>query len=420
MTREHAKDDPRAHADPTAGRDAVIFVPGLGADWGDHRLDQTAQRIAEAFDRNAASAAARFSVKLSVEEEEYVPGVPTRRCTILREDASGSAPVLDLYAFYYQSALRDRFERRNLLVKALLVFAAIVIHLPKVLLAPFRKRSRRGLSRKDSIQVLQAIGMLFLLIVYMGFLIWAVYQTLTTTIPKLGGPNPSVTVPQTIVVIAALIGALIPGIREWISKEAVTYVSLIYYVLLGEQKQVIAGRFSSLVEHIAEAKDPVHPRIHILAYSFGSIVALDSVFPRGREPGVRLGLLDTMVTIGTPFDAIRTWWPKYFTERHSYTSHPTRWINVYAPADVLGSNFRNDTAKPEADQSVTLVGGKRGPLPENIVYAVGPALEEVGLVGLITLMGIRAHALYWEDAPGAESVYGVVIPEMYRDSAALA
>jgi hypothetical protein len=126
-----------------------------------------------------------------------------------------------------------------------------------------------------------------------------------------------------------------------------------------------------------------------------------------------------MVTIGTPFDAIRTWWPKFFTERHALESHPNRWINVYAPADVLGSNFRNDTDKLEANQSVTLVGGKRGPLPENIVYAVGPGLEEVGVIGLITLMGIRAHALYWEDTPGAESVYGVVIPEMYRGSAAL-
>ena len=43
----------------------------------------------------------------------------------------------------------------------------------------------------------------------------------------------------------------------------------------------------------------------------------------------------------------------------------------------------------------------------------------MNLFGLITLMGIRAHALYWEDTPGAESVYGVLIPQMYHRSKVL-
>jgi hypothetical protein len=223
---------PAGSIGPSPPRDAVIFLPGLGADWGDHRLDEAAQLMADAFER-AATAAPKFSVKLEVGEENYAPDSPTRRCTILREDASGTTPVLDMYAFYYQSTLRDRFERRNLLVKALLVLAAIVIHVPKVIVALFR--GTRGKSRKDMIQVLQAVSILLLLIVYMGVLVWALIQTVTS-LPAHAGKTPKVTTPQVVVVLRALIGAMDPGIREWVSKAAVNYVSLIYYVLLGEQR----------------------------------------------------------------------------------------------------------------------------------------------------------------------------------------
>jgi hypothetical protein len=37
----------------------------------------------------------------------------------------------------------------------------------------------------------------------------------------------------------------------------------------------------------------------------------------------------------------------------------------------------------------------------------------------ITLMGIRGHALYWGDILGAESVYSVLLPQMYGGSQVL-
>ena len=35
-------------------------------------------------------------------------------------------------------------------------------------------------------------------------------------------------------------------------------------------------------------------RIHLMGHSFGTIVVLDSLFPRGREPGPRVELVKTM------------------------------------------------------------------------------------------------------------------------------
>ena len=200
--QKHSEGALSMSSETAAPRDAVIFLPGLAAEWGDRRLDETALRIAAAFDRNAATAAAHFSVKLAVEEEEYASGCTTRRCTILRTAGAITTPVLDLYAFYYQSALRAQFERRNLFLKAVLVLAAIVIHVPKVLLA-LLPRSSLAKSRKATVQILQSLAIMCLLAVYMGTLVWALIQTVMA-LPELGGGKSSVTLPQTVIVVSAM------------------------------------------------------------------------------------------------------------------------------------------------------------------------------------------------------------------------
>jgi hypothetical protein len=406
-----------APATPGGERDAVILVPGLASEWGDRTLEAAAERIAGAFDRNAATGAARFSVKLEVGEEEFGPNLRTRVCTILRADASATTPVLDLYGFEYRAAMTERFERRPLVIKALLVLLAVMVHLPRVIRAMVAGK-KAGKTLKETLQVLYGMAILLLLSAYLALLVWALVQSVTS-IPELGGSNPGVTVPQILVVAGAALGFLFPGIRAWVVRGAIGYVALIHYLSVGERREVLQGRLAALFEHVGEKQTPSYGRVHVLAYSFGSIVALDAVFPRGRDPVRRVELLDTLVTIGTPYDAIRSWWPKYFSGRHAMPGRPARWVNVYAPADVLGSNFRNDSVAAPASESVHLEEGRRGPLPENVAYAVGPSLDEVGPLGVITLVGLRAHALYWDEDEEAETVYGVIIPRLYAGTAAM-
>jgi hypothetical protein len=84
------------------------------------------------------------------------------------------------------------------------------------------------------------------------------------------------------VVLAAALQALWPGLREGLVKGALTYISIIEYITYGERREVIASQFSDLLEHIAEKS--VYRHIHVVAYSFGSIVALDTLFPASRKP----------------------------------------------------------------------------------------------------------------------------------------
>jgi hypothetical protein len=303
-------------------------------------------------------------------------------------------------------------------VKAIVVLLAVLVHLPRVVRAMFTGK-KAGKTLKETVQVLYGIGILLLLSAYLGLLIWAVVQTVSS-FPELGGDNPGVTLPQILVVAGAALGFLFPGIREWVVRSASGYVALIHYLSVGERRQVLQGRLVALLEHIGEKEEPTYGRVNVIAYSFGSIVTLDTVFPRGKDPIQRMELLDTLVTIGTPYDAIRSWWPKYFSRRHAMPGRPARWLNVYAPADVLGSNFRNDPVAAPASESVRLEDGARGPLPENVVYAVGPSLDEIGPFGVITLVGLRAHALYWDEDEEAETVYGVIIPRLYAGTPAMA
>lgn len=398
-------------------RDAIVFLPALGAEWGDEGLEQTAHRMATALERKAQSAAAKFSVDLKAGEEKYSDEQKTRVCTIVRADESNRTPVADLYSFYYQDALTERFAKRNLVTKAFFVLLAIVVHLPRVVRALFSTHTSK--SPRETIQFVYAILILLLLCLYLGFLCFALYQT-ARGLTQLGGSNPDVSVPQLLVVAGAGIGVFIPRLRDWVSEAAVSYISLINYLSFGDRREVISGRLADLLEYVAEKDNPLYSRIIFLAYSFGTIVALDTLFPQEEEPSDRYRLIETLVTIGTPYDAIRSWWKSYFTERHGFSGYPENWLNVYAPADVLGSNFRMDGVQGEATDSIELLDGSKARLPNNLLYSAGPRLDEVGRLETITLIGLRVHAMYWQKELEAESAYGLILERLYEGKPALA
>ncbi len=90
----------------------------------------------------------------------------------------------------------------------------------------------------------------------------------------------------------------------------------------------------------SESTDEPYTSVHIVAFSFGSVVSLDLLFPHSR-PGARIGTIKNLVSIGCPFDIIRTYWPAYFKDRQKKSNVPEKWVNIYASLDVFGSNYGN-------------------------------------------------------------------------------
>ena len=438
------------------GRDCIVYLPGMGES---SRMDQTvdglAHILASALALNAADRTATFSAKVrAVEDLSLCKGEVG---TIYRKDEQGDYPVIDIYRLDYRGTLIERYENRNLLVKTLLLLLALPGGLLRVLRAMLPGRSAK--TRAEKFQLLYALGILCMLVVYLAILFGAVWTTIqdarrvSTTISSQkaktaktasDSPNPSQAdtpppetnkktvfgrLAQAVVVLWAAIGLFLPpkfNLKDMISKAAVDYVCLIYYLKLGEQRNIIVGRLETLIDKISQRSEnerkkgsgDAYRHIHLVAYSFGSIVALDTMFPADREPGRPLEAVDTLVTIGCPFDFVRALWPSYFDTRREYDEkRQVRWLNVYSPLDTLGSNFRNDPRKADPNINIRaeqIAPGSDVPAPTNVPFKEGLDLSELSWMSSFTLIGLRAHALYWSvKSEGEVNCFNDLVKQMY-------
>ncbi len=225
---------------------------------------------------------------------------------------------------------------------------------------------------------------------------------------------------------------------KFINTTAAGTVQLTNYINLGQQRDAIRGQFEQLVQDVSEGGTK-YRRYHIIAYSFGTIVAIDTVFPFNGRPSQAMRRVHTLVTIGSPFDFIRTYWPNYFRGRVYIQGLPARWLNIYSPADIMGSNFRDDDNDAAAEVSVNQPERNRkarssdarlsdtepaaapGDLarpapPENRVYHEGLYGERPTLIGWLSLRGLRIHGMYWNDEDKNESnCFAIVAEEMCPD-----
>ena len=130
-------------------------------------------------------------------------------------------------------------------------------------------------------------------------------------------------------------------------------------------------------------------------------------------------MLNTLVTIGCPFDLIRTYFQSYFTQRTAIAGDstsvvPVRWINIYSPLDVFGSNFRDDD-QPDAlpEKGVVLSQPSKSiRMPDkSISFNSGiPAGQKMGVLEFLALLGFKAHGFYWSrnDEPSVDCFRDVV------------
>jgi hypothetical protein len=135
-------------------------------------------------------------------------------------------------------------------------------------------------------------------------------------------------------------------------------------------------------------------RIHVLGYSFGSLVAVDALIPRAdgdTHSGDRFrGAVKTLTTVGCPADAVRLFYPKYFETRQSRVPR-LRWTNVFIAADVFGSNLAgDDDADVVPPDAVTKVF--QGVVPTSRRYTE----EQLSYRNALLAKGFRMHGGYWD------------------------
>jgi hypothetical protein len=415
--------------------DAIIFLPGLSRQWNDQSLELIACKIAVALDR-------RYGRLRFTSEGRYdtINGKKAKICTISmqRDRQDPPKPVIDVYELDYYKSLTQSFENRTILGKSVMMFIAIFTNLPRVLSALFNVR-RKSKTAMDKLQALYAICIFLILSAYMVLLLIAALGSASQLVqPAAGGAaepwlltllaNIGAHIAPFVVILTLVIVSLREKVLQFIVCAATDYVSLLNYMDFGERQNVIAGQLETFLDKLAEQANTPYRNYHIFAYSFGSIVALDTLFTFGMDIGEQTRHIDTLVTIGSPFDLIRAYWPDYFKARVAVPGVPRRGINLYSALDLLGSNFRNDPQQADAEPHIHcpaaqsshldgIDGGRIDPKPsdhDNIPYEQVMQAKHRSLFGLLTLQGLKVHSLYWEPSHEEErNCFSYILPRMY-------
>lgn len=148
--------------------------------------------------------------------------------------------------------------------------------------------------------------------------------------------------------------------------------------------------------------------IHLLGYSFGSLVLFDALFPKVtslRAPDEVLSVR-SLTTLGCPLDVVRMFHPEYVTNREA-RAPDAPWRNVFIATDVCGSNLLDSDDKAEstsaAEPKAFVIDGVT---PVSTRYLD----EELTFWSVLRIKGFRTHAGYWGSARDS-SCFDVLIEQ---------
>jgi hypothetical protein len=454
-------------------QDAILYIQGLAV----QPLEQTALRIAAAFEACSLSAGAAFMVSAGDDEVLATPRAPQLKSkvrTIQRINPDGSnTNMIDLYEFEYVDTLTKNNKDSNLIVKTLRLAMQLLVNVPRLWGAFVRRKSQKTLT--DRLQFVYALCVMTLLIVYLAVLITAVYGTVTQVISagQVGAaqavaqaaashsgtptasqfmvaqaqlPSPASAQTQvgisgsallpavgrlteligrwspSLVILIAVLEAFYPKLKQQSLDAAFYYHSALEYLSFGSRGSVLDGQLLALLDQI-EAKG--YQNLHVVTYSFGSILALDCFFPANQPPSERVKGVSTLTTVGCPFDMIRVFWPQYYADRQSLADLCQHWTNIYSPIDIFGSNFRNDAEllPPDPKTAFCLNGSNSLHLcpSQNIVWTAGRSKKGLTTLELLALVGLNAHQSYWSNQyEGESTAFTMIISELYGGSPFLA
>jgi hypothetical protein len=401
-------------------RDAIVFVPGFPSSLtagSDQSADGIASRIAVALSRLTPGGTTEFVLLAGGREESFAGKHKAQVRTVARRDGTKDNPVVDLYTLDYSDDLVRKHEQSGLPKKILDVSVTLIAYLPRSVGSLFRSS---GKTFGEKVQLLYTSGIGMLLCVYLVMLLVAAFGAIQGLLPqdsRLIADGEQVwlfvkglAIVQGITVLGTMAMVAWPKLPQAVSQMASRYLSAANYIRREEDKAEMTGPLADLISLV---KRNGHTRIHVVAYSFGTVIALDTLFTSQKRPGTRTDVVNTLVTIGCPFDLIRTYQREYFARPAEVIPTSIKWVNVYSPQDLLGSNFRNDGDTADPQQGIGVTDPKKRLIQptKSIPYPGGETATDYGLLGGIMLLGLRMHTVYW-GSPSSDSCFRDFLPEL--------
>lgn len=423
-----------------AAREAIVCLPGLGYGEG-VALADVGRRLAVAFDNASPS---RLSFRTEAEHTRTHDGRKFQTVTLICRDGTKETPLLDLYGFDYRESLAGNLHKKTPPSQIISIAFTLLVNMWTLL----RAITRRSQTFSQKAQVFYGTFLFLVAMLYVVLLAGSVFCGVTqlatgaapsaTTVAASVSAQPAkpaaaerwverlkrnwLLVLQTGMVSVPLFGLFLPfNLKEALSKVAPTLAAATNYLSAGAHRGRISGELLRLIDCLDEQTEVRYRKIHLLAYSFGSIVALDTIFPQEGAPSRKTERIDTLVTIGCPADFVRTYWPEYFQRRAGFADTPKRWLNVYAELDVLGSNFLDENPRgPHRPAGVEAMVGdsvalRRPADADNLRF--GPtAQSRQGFLDWAAFLGFRIHSTYWDrESEHAVSCLEPVVERMYGE-----
>lgn len=390
-----------------------IYISGLGQSFHNENVEKYAERFRNELHFNEKGS----TYALKSEIITYTDKKTAKVVRLVKEGSTSSDEVAyTFYEFEYHELLTERFKKQNILIKNLILCGLVFKKSPQLF--------KRLFIHDNYNRPYLSFYAFFILIVVSLAIIFLIPATLDMVSGFTGGKAIMnglnldflkkfpilVNMYKFSVPLTTFILLLVPESKTIVTSIATEFACADRYLNDGIQSQVILGNLDLLVEYIAENEPD--SKIHYHCYSFGSLIAMDYLFPLGSIPSTNSKLhSEVLITIGNPYEFINSYYSKYFSNRSLVMEEKIKWINVYSISDALSSNFRNDSTRGEA-----MYGLKNSSLkPENINYEITPDKSQ-NFYNFITMDGIRMHKLYWDTETNGQSCVRLIVDFLNRQA----
>ncbi len=356
----------------------LIFIPGLGTS-AENTADVVADVVAEAADLHDPQGKYKAEAALDVV-------TPTGLTVSKRVIGPDGSAVLQLFQLNYRAALD---ESTTPFAPSVGPGAARATAMAVTAAAKWWAAARRpGKGRAVKAQ-------LFVLFLMLAVLLFAAAVAVAALLVALGVPLGRF---EKVLGTDKQAGAWTLGI---VGVGTITWARLRRRILglakLSESMQHFVGNHDQLADDISKRLDTAindltdagwEGPIHLLGYSFGSLIVFESMFPRANSLAAHVPAqaVASLTTIGCPLDIVRLYDPDYVKER-TPRRDGIAWTNVFNPADVLSSNLINDKLDTTEGASDAIDTGTTK------AVSVRYLDETIGVMGI--LVTGRMHAKYW-------------------------
>lgn len=341
------------------------------------------------------------------------------------ENNNSNRVIYKIYDFKYHKILTEKFNNYSLIFKNFRLFFLVLKKFPLILKRLFTSNKNGHPSQTlyfFFIFIIIASTILLMItatvVVILDFLNYAEVDEAiknikeNTFIKNIDIPlisRSSIKVLSGVIVsITSLLLLIVPNANVLIISLATEFVCVNDYLEYGVQRQLLQGNLEHLVEYISENEK--EPKIHFHTYSFGTILAIDYIYPFGNLTSKNANAFcEALITIGTPYEFINSYYPQFYKNRKTELGEKLDWLNIYSIADALATNFRDDLKIGDSQFGI----GKTLNRPSNINYEV-TYLKKGGALSFLLLNSLKVHNMYWDNNILGQSCLRLIFSEMSK------